>query len=75
MYAHQTTLFLDATDVLHGLGKGVVFGALITLVGVVNGSAVTGGAEGVGRVTTNSVVHSILAIIVADLIIVFLVTR
>ena len=75
MYAHQTTLFLDTNDVLHGLGKSVVFGALITLVGVVNGSAVTGGAEGVGRVTTNSVVHSILAIILADLIVVFMLTR
>ena len=75
VYINQTTQFLDANDVLHGLGKSVAFGALITLVGVVNGSAVTGGAEGVGRVTTQSVVHSILAIILADLIIVFLLTR
>ncbi len=75
VYINQTTQFLDTNDVLHGLGKGVVFGALITLVGVVNGSAVTGGAEGVGRATTQSVVHSILAIILADLIIVFLLTR
>ena len=74
-YIQQTVLFLNTGDVLHGLVKSVAFGALITLVGVVNGSSVTGGAEGVGRVTTNSVVHSILAIIMADLIIVFLLTR
>ena len=75
MFVHQTTEFLDANDVLHGIGKSIAFGALITLVGVVNGASVSGGAEGVGRVTTNSVVHSILAIILADLIIVFLLTR
>ena len=74
-YIQQTIQFLHAGDVLHGLGKSVAFGALITLVGVVNGSAVTGGAEGVGRVTTNSVVHSILAIIIADLILVFMLSR
>jgi len=75
MYVNQTLQFLDAGDVLHGLTKAVAFGALITLVGVVNGSSVKGGAEGVGRVTTNAVVHSILAIILADLIIVFILTR
>ena len=75
LYAHQTTQYIDVNDVLHGLGKSVVFGVLITLVGVVTGSSVTGGAEGVGRVTTRAVVHSILAIILADLIIVFVVTR
>ncbi len=74
-YVQQTVQFLHVGDVLHGLGKSVVFGALITLVGVINGSSVTGGAEGVGRVTTNSVVHSILAIILADLLIVFMMTR
>ena len=75
MFAHQTTQYIAGNDVLHGLGKSLVFGTLITLVGVVNGSSVTGGAEGVGRVTTSAVVHSILAIILADMIIVFAVTR
>lgn len=75
MYVNQTLQVLDAGDVLHGLTKSLAFGVLITLVGVVNGSSVKGGAEGVGRVTTNAVVHSILAIILADLIIVFLLTR
>ena len=72
---NQTTQILDTHDVWHGLGKSVVFGTLITLVGVVNGASVTGGAEGVGRVTTNAVVHSILAIILADLVVVFMMTR
>ncbi len=48
---------------------------LITLVGVINGAAVTGGAEGVGRMTTRSVVHAISAIVITDMIFAFLVTR
>lgn len=74
-YVGQTIAYLGTEDVLHGLGKSFVFGILITLVGVIHGSSVTGGAEGVGRVTTRAVVHSILAIILADLLIVFLLTR
>lgn len=74
-YIAQTVTYLGTEDILHGLGKSLVFGALITLVGVVNGSSVKGGAEGVGQVTTRAVVHSILAIIMADLLIVFMLTR
>ena len=74
-YLAETIASLETNDVLHGIGKSLVFGILITVVGVVNGSSVTGGAEGVGQVTTGAVVHSILAIILADLLIVFLLTR
>ena len=74
-YVAQTITYLSTEDVLHGLAKSLVFGALITLVGVVNGSSVTGGAEGVGQVTTRAVVHSILGIAMADLLIVFVLTR
>lgn len=74
-YIGQTITYLNTEDILHGLGKSLAFGTLITLVGVVNGSSVTGGAEGVGQVTTRAVVHSIVAIILADLLIVFLLTR
>ena len=36
--------------------------------------AVQGGAEGVGRVTTRAVVQSISAIVITDMLFVFLVT-
>ena len=62
-------------DVMHGLGKSVLFGILITLVGVINGALVEGGAEGVGRMTTRSVVLAISAIIVTDMIFAFITTR
>jgi phospholipid/cholesterol/gamma-HCH transport system permease protein len=41
----------------------------------VNGSTVEGGAEGVGRATTRSVVQSIAAIVIADMLVAFLLTR
>ena len=45
------------------------------LVAVVNGSSVSGGAEGVGRVTTMSVVQSICMIVVADMLFAYIATR
>jgi len=74
-YVDQTIRYLDVGDVMHGLGKSVIFGVLITVVGVINGASVRGGAEGVGRATTSSVVHAITAIVVTDMIFVFVATR
>ena len=66
---------LSTDDVLHGLGKSVLFAVLIVVVGVVNGLTVQGGAEGVGRVTTRAVVHGISAIVLTDMIFAFATTR
>jgi len=66
---------LSVDDVMHGLVKSLVFGILIAMIGVVNGSSVSGGAEGVGKVTTRSVVQAISAIIVTDMIFAFVLTR
>ncbi len=57
-------------DAAHGVFKSAVFAVLIVMVAVVNGALVKGGAEGVGRATTRSVVHGLSAIIVVDLILV-----
>jgi phospholipid/cholesterol/gamma-HCH transport system permease protein len=74
-YWDQTRAVLDVDDLLHGLYKSMLFAILVTVIGVVNGSSVAGGAEGVGRATTRSVVHSIAAIVIADMIVAFLLTR
>ncbi|HSW11652.1 MAG TPA: ABC transporter permease [Solimonas sp.] len=74
-YIGELQQFCKVGDILHGIGKSLLFAVLITLVGVVNGISVTGGAEGVGRVTTRSVVHAISAIVVTDMIFTFVVTR
>ena len=74
-YVDRCIEVLSVDDLMHGLSKSVIFAALITLVGVVNGAGVSGGAEGLGRATTRSVVQAISAIIVTDMIFVFVVTR
>ncbi|MBF0285388.1 MAG: ABC transporter permease [Magnetococcales bacterium] len=73
-FADQTLLILRVGDLLHGLGKSILFAILITLVGVANGASIQGGAEGVGRVTTRAVVHAIAAIVITDMVFAFLVT-
>jgi phospholipid/cholesterol/gamma-HCH transport system permease protein len=74
-YVTNTLTVLTPGDLLHGLGKSLIFAVLIAIIGAVNGSLVKGGAEGVGRATTRSVVHSISAIVVADMVAGFLLTQ
>ncbi len=54
-------------DFWTGVMKGTVFGVLIGLIACLNGLRVTGGAAGVGRATTGTVVQCVVAIVVADL--------
>ncbi len=74
-YTDRVIEVLDPGDLGHGIAKSFIFAALITLVGVVNGAGVRGGAEGVGRATTQSVVQAIAAIVITDMLFVFVVTR
>lgn len=74
-YFERVREVLTPDDLLHGLLKSALFAILITLIGVTNGSAVRGGAEGIGRGTTRAVVHSIAAIVIADMLLAFLLTR
>lgn len=55
-------------DFWTGVAKGGVFGALIGIIACTNGLRVSGGAAGVGRATTYTVVECIVAIVVADLV-------
>ncbi len=54
------------TSFLLGIGKTLVFAAIIALVGCYQGFQVRGGADSVGRQTTVSVVQSIFLVIAAD---------
>lgn len=54
-------------DFLTGVGKGSLFGLLIGLIACANGLKVTGGAAGVGKATTGTVVQCVVAITLADL--------
>ncbi|MFQ6110620.1 MAG: MlaE family ABC transporter permease [Nitrospinota bacterium] len=67
-YLNQTVEALVLADFLTGLVKSFVFALIIGQVGCYQGLRVEGGAGGVGRNTTASVVASIFLIILADLI-------
>lgn len=66
LYLQENFDALVPKDLLTGLAKSAVFALLIGLIATYKGLSVEGGAEGVGRATTESVVLSIIAIIVAD---------
>ena len=53
-------------DIYSGLIKSGIFALLIALVSCHQGLSVAGGAEGVGKATTQAVVISIVLIIVVD---------
>lgn len=73
-YWNQVIDYSSNKDLWHGIGKSAIFAVLITLIGVANGAAVEGGAEGVGHVTTRAVVQSIAAIVITDMLFVYAVT-
>lgn len=61
--------FFLPSDLMGGLIKAVFFGLIITVVACFAGSRANGGAEGVGRVTTVTVVYSSILILVMDFIV------
>jgi len=67
-YIEYTREALKMRDFLTGLIKAGVFGVLISMIACWEGLNVSGGAEGVGRATTQTVVKSIVALITTDCI-------
>jgi len=57
---------VDEGDFVSGVGKSVVFGLIIAVVGCYKGLHVQGGTEGVGRATTETVAISSVAVCLAD---------
>jgi phospholipid/cholesterol/gamma-HCH transport system permease protein len=68
VYIRQTVGAIIEKDLLIGMVKSFFFGVVICSVGVYRGFQVEGGAEGVGRLTTASVVTSIFLIVIVDLV-------
>ena len=65
-YFAETLTAVFIADLMFNIYKSIAFGWIIVSVGLYYGLHVEGGAEGVGRATTSSVVTSIFLIIVAD---------
>lgn len=74
-YITRVLAVLTPGDIFQGITKSLVFAVLITLVATSNGFNASGGAEGLGRATTRSVVLCIAAIVVADMIFTFFLSR
>jgi len=68
LYMDTTFRFLEAKDVLTGVFKSFIFGIIIALIACTRGLNTRGGAEGVGKSTTVSVVSSFIFIILADVV-------
>ena len=68
LYQSNTLGQVQADDFMSGLIKAGVFGLILSSLACFHGLNVTGGAAGVGRATTNTVVQSVVAIILADLL-------
>ncbi len=69
LYIQTTFKYLEIKDIYTGMTKSFVFAIIIALIGCFEGLNTKGGAEGVGRATTRSVVISFILIILADCII------
>ena len=65
-YLVETQRRLDLFDIFSGLFKSIAFAVVITLISCQQGLATTGGAAGVGRRTTSSVVSILFALILVD---------
>ena len=66
IYQNNTFQFLHIKDLWTGVIKAGTFGLILTLTGCVRGYYTSGGAEGVGRSTTQAVVSASLIILLTD---------
>jgi len=66
VYIRNSVDFIEFNDVASGLVKAAVFGFIIALMGCYHGYQSKGGAQGVGRATTNAVVSASILILAAN---------
>ena len=66
IYWENTLMYLEVWDIFSGLIKSAVFGVVIALIGCWQGMKTEGGAEGVGRATTRTVVIASILILVLN---------
>ncbi|MDD5167566.1 MAG: ABC transporter permease [Syntrophales bacterium] len=66
IFMKNITKLLDLNDIYNGLVKAACFGLILSVVGCYKGFNTTGGAEGVGRSTTEAVVLASITILISD---------
>ncbi len=70
-YWEHTLRFVGTWEILSGLVKATVFGAVLSLLSCFRGFRCRAGAEGVGRAATEAFVYSFLAILILDFFLAF----
>lgn len=68
VYIKDTYNSMKMIDLTIGIAKGATFGAIITSMGCYYGYYTEGGADGVGKATTNAVVYSSILILIFNYI-------
>ncbi len=66
IFVKNITRYVELDDIYNGLIKATVFGLILSLVGCYKGFNTSGGAEGVGKATTEAVVLASITILVSD---------
>lgn len=66
IYLQNTLRYLELWDVGSGLIKAAIFGVVIAVIGCWQGLKTEGGAEGVGRATTRTVVLASISILILN---------
>jgi len=66
IFMRNITKLVDLNDIYSGLVKAACFGLILSLVGCYKGFNTSGGAEGVGRATTEAVVLASISILISD---------
>jgi phospholipid/cholesterol/gamma-HCH transport system permease protein len=65
-YMNDVLSALTLDDIFSGIGKSFFFAYWVAIVGCYNGLAARGGADGVGRATTNTVVVTSVLVLITD---------
>lgn len=66
LFMNKIYEFLEVEDIYNGLIKAAFFGLLLALIGCYKGFYTSGGAEGVGKATTQAVVMASVLILMSD---------
>ena len=66
IYVAKMIEIVELEDIFNGLVKAACFGLILSLIGCYKGFYTSGGAEGVGRATTQAVVIASVCILISD---------
>ncbi len=66
IYMDNTISYLELSDIYNGLVKAACFGLILSSIGCYKGFNASGGAQGVGRATTEAVVLASVLILIND---------